>query len=205
MAVEVRDRPVPTDLFGEHYEKSFCTFCVDPSLIWLPRSHNGVGASFPLMIKAVLTAISRAGRITSALTIKGTAAAWKSGCNRFITATVFGADTPYRDVASNGSGGGNLDRDWRQEQDTDRDWDQSRRADWDRYRDRDRAYWQQNQRLSGEDQGRFDSYFQRWQNYRRTNNRDEVASMEKRMFDVYDHYGIPHYVRFERVASQGGR
>src|SRR2546425_2436664 len=47
-----------------------------------------------------------------------------------------------------------------------------------------------NRRLSGEDQGRFDSYFQRWQNYRRTNNRDEVISMEKRMFDVYDHYGI---------------
>jgi hypothetical protein len=104
------------------------------------------------------------------------------------------ANTPYRDVASNGGGG-----------DRDRDWDRDRPADWDRYRDRDRAYWQQNQRLSGEDQGRFDSYFRRWQDYRRTNNRDEVASMEKRMYDVYDHYGIPRDVPFDRVASRNGR
>ncbi len=115
------------------------------------------------------------------------------------------ADTPYRDVASNGGGGGNRDSDWDRERDRDRDWDRDRRAEWDGYRDRDRAYWQQNQRLSSEDQGRFDSYFQRWQDYRRTNNRDEVISMEKRMFDVYDHYGIPHDVPFERVASRGGR
>ena len=113
------------------------------------------------------------------------------------------ADTPYRDVASNG--GGDRDRDSDRERDRDRDWDRDRRAEWDGYRDRDRAYWQQNQRLSGEDQGRFDSYFQRWQNYRRTNNRDEVMSMEKRMYDVYDHYGIPHDVPFERVASRGER
>jgi hypothetical protein len=110
------------------------------------------------------------------------------------------SDTPYSRVASNGSSLQG-DRDW----DRDREWDRDRRAEWDRYRDRDRAYWQQNQRLSSEDQGRFDSYFQRWQNYRRTNNRDEVISMEKRMFDVYDHYGIPHNVPFERVASQGAR
>ena len=114
------------------------------------------------------------------------------------------ADTPYRDVASNGNRGGNVDRDWGQEQDRDREWDRNRRAQWDRYRDRDRSYWQQNQHLSGEDQGRFDSYFQRWLAYRRTNNRDEVTSMERRMFDIYDHYAIPHNVRFERVASQGG-
>jgi hypothetical protein len=114
-------------------------------------------------------------------------------------------NTPYRDVASNAGGGGDRDRGGDGDRDRDRDWDRDRRAEWDRYRDRDRAYWQQNQRLSGEDQGRFDSYFQRWQDYPRTNNRDEVASMERRMFDVYDHYGIPHNVRFERVASQGGR
>ena len=112
------------------------------------------------------------------------------------------SNTPYWRIASNGGGSeSGRDRDW----DRDREWDRDRRADWDRYRDRDRDYWHQNQRLSGEDQGRFDSYFQRWQNYRRTNNHDEVISMEKRMFDVYDHYGIPHDVRFERVASQGGR
>src|SRR5207237_91597 len=78
------------------------------------------------------------------------------------------ADTPYRDVASSANRGRNLDRDEGQEQDRDREWDRNRRADWDRYRDR--SYWQQNQHLSGEDRGRFDSYFQRWLAYRRTNN-----------------------------------
>jgi hypothetical protein len=34
--------------------------------------------------------------------------------------------------------------------------------------------------LSADDQQRFDSYFSRWQDYRRTNNRDEMRSMEKR-------------------------
>lgn len=116
------------------------------------------------------------------------------------------SNTPYSRIASNGGGPERYrDRDWDRERDRDREWDRDRRAEWDRYRDRDRAYWRQNQRLSGEDQGRFDSYFQRWQNYRRTNNRDEVISMEKRMFDVYDHYGIPHDVPFQRVASQGER
>ena len=110
------------------------------------------------------------------------------------------SNTPFRQVAS-GGGGWDRGRDWDRD---DRDWDQNRRADWDRYRDRDRNYWQQNQRLSGDDQGRFDSYFQRWQNYRRTNNGEQVASMEKRMYDVYDHYGIPHNVPFDRVAT-GGR
>jgi hypothetical protein len=117
------------------------------------------------------------------------------------------ANTPYRDVASNGGGGWDRDRDhdWDRDRDQDRDWDRDRRADWDRNRDHDRDYWRQNQRLSSEDQSRFDSYFGRWQNYLRTNNRDEVASMAKRMFDVYDHYGISHDVPFERVASRGGK
>ena len=126
-------------------------------------------------------------------------------------------NTPYREVAS---GGGwyrergedrdhdrqrGWDRDDDRDRDQDRDWDQNRRAEWDRGRDRDRDYWRQNQRLSSDDQRRFDSYFQRWQNYRRTNNGEQIASMEKRMYDVYEHYGIPHDVPFDRVASQGGR
>ena len=107
------------------------------------------------------------------------------------------ANTPYREIAA-GAGG----RDWDRDRDQDRDWDQNRRAEWERYRDRDRAYYQQNQRLSADDQHRFDSYFSRWENYRHTNNRDQVASMEKRMYDVYDHYGIPRNVPFDRVASR---
>ena|SRR6266567_9250057 len=50
---------------------------------------------------------------------------------------------------------------------------------------------QAQRQLSPEDQRRFDSYYSRWQEYRHTNNREQIASMEKRMQDVYAHYGIP--------------
>ena len=119
------------------------------------------------------------------------------------------SNTPYSRVANGGRSdrnwGRDRDRDWSRDRDRDRDWDRDRRPDWDRNRDRDRDNYQRNRRLSSDDQGRFDSYFQRWQNYRRTNNRDEVVSMEKRMYAVYDHYGIAHNVPFDRVASGGGR
>lgn len=57
--------------------------------------------------------------------------------------------------------------------------------------------------LSPRDQQRFDSYFARWQEYRRVNDRDQAVSMERRMLDVYAHYGIPDNTPFSRVASQG--
>jgi hypothetical protein len=64
-------------------------------------------------------------------------------------------------------------------------------------------YGQQRQaRLSSEDQQRFDSYYSRWQGYRRTNNRDEMASMEKRMRDVMSHNNIPSDVPFDEIASR---
>jgi len=59
-------------------------------------------------------------------------------------------------------------------------------------------------RLSPDDQRRFDSYYQRWQQYRQTNNRSEMSSMEKRMQDIYQHYGIPANTPYGRVASDGG-
>ena len=59
------------------------------------------------------------------------------------------------------------------------------------------------QRLSLSDQRRFDSYYSRWQNYQRTNNRSEVISMERRMQDVYAHYGIPANTPYSRIASGG--
>ncbi|HZR57933.1 MAG TPA: hypothetical protein VFA74_13750 [Terriglobales bacterium] len=62
----------------------------------------------------------------------------------------------------------------------------------------------QEHRLSPEDQGRFDSYYSRWQQYRQTNDRGQIASMEVRMFDIYARYGIPREVPYERVASNGG-
>jgi hypothetical protein len=58
-------------------------------------------------------------------------------------------------------------------------------------------------RLSMRDQQRFDSYFSRWQEYKRVNDRDQIVSMERRMLDVYAHYGIPAGTPFWRVASNG--
>jgi hypothetical protein len=109
------------------------------------------------------------------------------------------------------------DQDW--DRDRDRAWHREHRGDWndardrawhrehDRDVDRDRAYgrsrWQG--RLSAQDQSRFDSYYSRWQQYRATNNREQMASMEERMRNVYSHNGIPNDVPFDEVASGGRR
>ena len=58
-------------------------------------------------------------------------------------------------------------------------------------------------RLSIRDQQRFDSYYSRWQDYKQANNQHEITSMEKRMLDVYAHYGIPARTPFWRVATNG--
>jgi hypothetical protein len=60
-------------------------------------------------------------------------------------------------------------------------------------------------RLSTEDQGRFDSYYSRWQDSRRTNNRDDIVSMENRMRDVMSHYNIPSDVSFGEIASNNNQ
>ena len=57
-------------------------------------------------------------------------------------------------------------------------------------------------RLSADDQSRFDSYYSRWLEYRRTNNQSEVASMENRMRDVMSHNSIPPDVPFDQIASR---
>jgi len=106
-------------------------------------------------------------------------------------------DVPFRRVASGG----------------DRDDDHWRDRDHDKDRDHDRDYdsgqhwrgehgWRQ--RLSADDQRRFDSYYSRWLDYKRTNNRDQIISMEKRMTTIYRTYGIPNDVPYGDVAS-GGR
>jgi hypothetical protein len=56
-------------------------------------------------------------------------------------------------------------------------------------------------RLSPNDQSRFDSYYSRWMDYRQRNDRDQMASMEQRMRDVYAHYNISPDTPFWRVAS----
>ena len=61
------------------------------------------------------------------------------------------------------------------------------------------------QKLSADDQRRFDSYYSRWLQYRATNNQGEILSMENRMRDVYAHNGIPSNVPFDQVASPSVR
>jgi len=77
------------------------------------------------------------------------------------------------------------------------DRDDARRQD-----NRGYEHGQRQARLSSEDQQRFDSYYSRWRGYRRTNNRDEMASMEKRMRDVMSRNNIPSDVPFDEIASR---
>ncbi len=74
-------------------------------------------------------------------------------------------------------------------------------------RPRPRLLARQNQRLSGEDQGRFDSYFSAGMFIGApTTATTRTASRMRMAAEVYDHAnGIPHDVPFERVASRGGR
>ena len=57
--------------------------------------------------------------------------------------------------------------------------------------------------LSQRDQQRFDSYYTRWQQYKAANDRDQIISMERRMLDVYAHYGISTETPFWRIATNG--
>jgi hypothetical protein len=68
-----------------------------------------------------------------------------------------------------------------------------------------REHGQRRGRLSAEDQQRFDSYYSHWLEYRRTNNRDEVVSMEKRMRDLMSRNNIPSDVPFDEIASNVDR
>jgi hypothetical protein len=90
-------------------------------------------------------------------------------------------------------------------QDADDNRRQGDRDDAHRQDNRGYGHGQQQARLSSEDQQRFDSYYSRWQGYRRTNNRNEMESMEKRMRDVMSHNNIPSDVPFGEIASNGDR
>ena len=57
--------------------------------------------------------------------------------------------------------------------------------------------------LAPEWQAKFDSYYQRWLQYRATNNVDEIVSMERRMRDIMVNYRIPPNTPFDQVASPG--
>jgi|GEM_PF-2242928 len=92
------------------------------------------------------------------------------------------------------------------------DQDDRRRRDDDDDRNQNRGYGQYGRYgrngqyqgvLAPEWQQKFDSYYQRWLQYRATNNQDEMHSMENRMYSIMDNYRIPRNVPFGAVASSG--
>jgi len=100
------------------------------------------------------------------------------------------------------------DRNWNAERD--REWHRQHDRDHDRNwdRQRDEAYHRNThyrKLLAPEWQRKYDSYYQRWLNYRATNNQSEMRSMEKRMNSIRTNYGIPPNVPYGEIASNGGR
>jgi hypothetical protein len=92
------------------------------------------------------------------------------------------------------------DREWHRQHDRDHD------KNWDRQRDE--AYHRNTHYrnvLAPEWQRKYDSYYQRWLNYRATNNQSEMRSMERRMNSIRTNYGIPPNVPYGEIASDGGR
>jgi Ni/Co efflux regulator RcnB len=59
--------------------------------------------------------------------------------------------------------------------------------------------------LSASDQRRFDSYYSRWQEYRATNNGDQMVSMERRMQEIMERYKIPLTVPYRVIATHERR
>jgi hypothetical protein len=99
------------------------------------------------------------------------------------------SDAPFDQIASRGNPGYAVHR--RPDQEGDNE-DPGQRG----YRDRQ---WQN--RLSARDQHRFDMYYSRWLEARKTGHRHETVSMEKRMLDLMAHYSIPSDAQFSRIAS----
>jgi len=56
-------------------------------------------------------------------------------------------------------------------------------------------------RFSGKDASDFRAYYARWQEYRRTNNREQVASMEERMRKVMTDHNVPNNASYEDVVN----
>jgi polyhydroxyalkanoate synthesis regulator phasin len=59
----------------------------------------------------------------------------------------------------------------------------------------------QAQRMSPDDQARFDSYYSRWMHDQQTNDRGDMVSMERRMQDLMNRYGIPSNTPYDVIAQ----
>ncbi len=55
--------------------------------------------------------------------------------------------------------------------------------------------------FSGRDAADFRNYYSRWQQYKQTNNRKQVASMEERMQKVMSDHNVPNNASYEDVMD----
>ena len=60
------------------------------------------------------------------------------------------------------------------------------------------------QRMTSDDEAKFDGYYQRWQQDRQNNDRDDMVDMEHHMQDIMNKYAIPPDTPYDQVASQSG-
>jgi hypothetical protein len=61
----------------------------------------------------------------------------------------------------------------------------------------------QGQRMSPDDQDRFNGYYGRWVQDKQMDNRDDMLSMEHRMQDLMSKYGIASNTPYDEIASPG--
>ena len=95
------------------------------------------------------------------------------------------------------------DREWHRNHRNDRNWSATRDNDWHRGQQGRNGYGYRGV-LAPEWQQKYDSYYQRWLNYRATNNQSQMRSMEGRMQSIMRNYNIPPNAPYGEVAS-GGR
>src|SRR5258708_21023991 len=62
----------------------------------------------------------------------------------------------------------------------------------------------QSQQMSPDDQGRFNSYYSRWLQYKQTNDRDDMIGMKQRIQDPINRNGIPSKTPITMLPSQPG-
>src|SRR5689334_720706 len=58
------------------------------------------------------------------------------------------------------------------------------------------------QRMTSNDEAKFNGYYQRWQQDRRNNDRDDMVDMEHHMQDLMNKYAIPPDTPYDSVAAQ---
>lgn len=62
--------------------------------------------------------------------------------------------------------------------------------------------WAQVQRMTPDDEAKFNGYYSRWIQDRQQNDRDDMIAMEQRMQDLMNKYAIPPDTPYDRVASE---